>query len=161
MHVVYIQCWLMHISVDSLRILVSILPGFWMDIGQPKEFIIGTGSYLAFLHQSAPEKLATGDGIVGNVLVVSHVDCVPYDSVLSTPCDGLGTRLPAYTLHSFIVVMVEGIKPSMMCTHACTRACTHACTHAHTYTYARTHTHSVLEECGVQLYRRMGGLRDD
>ncbi len=47
------------------------LPGFWMDIGQPKDFITGTGSYLSFLRKSAPEKLARGDGIVGNVLVVS------------------------------------------------------------------------------------------
>lgn len=47
------------------------MAGFWMDIGQPKDFITGTGSYLSFLRKSAPEKLATGEGIVGNVLVVS------------------------------------------------------------------------------------------
>lgn len=45
------------------------LEGFWMDIGQPKDFIIGTGLYLSFLHRTAPEQLATREGIVGNVLV--------------------------------------------------------------------------------------------
>ena len=47
------------------------LPGFWMDIGQPKDFIIGTGFYLSFLRQKYPKTLAEGNGFVGNVLVVS------------------------------------------------------------------------------------------
>ena len=47
--------------------------GFWMDIGQPKDFIIGMGLYLSFLHDNFPEKLEQGDNFVGNVLVVSGI----------------------------------------------------------------------------------------
>ena len=42
-----------------------------MDIGQPKDFLIGMGMYLDFLRRTAPGKLATGENFVGNVLVVS------------------------------------------------------------------------------------------
>ena len=44
-----------------------------MDIGQPKDFITGTGFYLEHLKMSQPERLATGDSYVGNVLVVRRV----------------------------------------------------------------------------------------
>ena len=47
-----------------------------MDIGQPKDFITGMGLYLEHLKNSQPEKLATGDSFVGNVLVVrTYVGC--------------------------------------------------------------------------------------
>ena len=42
-----------------------------MDIGQPKDFITGTTLYLNYLRQINPGILAQGEGIVGNVLVVS------------------------------------------------------------------------------------------
>lgn len=45
------------------------LSGFWMDIGQPKDFITGTTLYLNYLRQINPGILAQGEGIVGNVLV--------------------------------------------------------------------------------------------
>ena len=44
-----------------------------MDIGQPKDFIIGTGLYLEHLKQAHPERLASGESFVGNVLVVGKV----------------------------------------------------------------------------------------
>lgn len=44
------------------------LPGFWMDVGQPKDYLVGIGLYLNSLRTSAPEKLATGKGIIGPVL---------------------------------------------------------------------------------------------
>ncbi|KAI1305861.1 Mannose-1-phosphate guanyltransferase beta [Halotydeus destructor] len=47
------------------------LDGFWMDVGQPKDFLTGMGLYLESLRQSKPEALFTGPGIVGNVLVDS------------------------------------------------------------------------------------------
>ena len=43
-----------------------------MDIGQPKDFIIGMGLYLSFLHDNFPEKLEQGENFVGSVLVVSN-----------------------------------------------------------------------------------------
>ena len=45
--------------------------GFWMDIGQPKDFIVGMGLYLSFLHDNFPDRLEHGENFVGNVLVVS------------------------------------------------------------------------------------------
>ncbi|KAJ3009181.1 mannose-1-phosphate guanyltransferase [Thoreauomyces humboldtii] len=45
------------------------LPGFWMDVGQPKDYLIGTGLYLTGLHKSAPERLATGPHISGYALI--------------------------------------------------------------------------------------------
>ncbi|KAJ3151467.1 mannose-1-phosphate guanyltransferase [Geranomyces variabilis] len=45
------------------------LPGFWMDVGQPKDYLIGTGLYLESLRQKAPTTLHSSDEIVGNVLV--------------------------------------------------------------------------------------------
>nr|XP_020466787.1 mannose-1-phosphate guanyltransferase beta isoform X2 [Monopterus albus] len=45
------------------------LQGFWMDIGQPKDFLTGMCMYLQSLRQHAPERLRTGPGFLGNVLV--------------------------------------------------------------------------------------------
>lgn len=42
-----------------------------MDIGQPKDFLTGMCMYLQSLRQHAPERLRTGPGFLGNVLVVS------------------------------------------------------------------------------------------
>lgn len=43
-----------------------------MDIGQPKDFLTGMCMYLQSLRQRAPERLHTGPGFLGNVLVVSY-----------------------------------------------------------------------------------------
>uniref|UniRef100_A0A5F9CVG7 Mannose-1-phosphate guanylyltransferase catalytic subunit beta n=1 Tax=Oryctolagus cuniculus TaxID=9986 RepID=A0A5F9CVG7_RABIT len=45
------------------------LQGFWMDIGQPKDFLTGMCLFLQSLRQKQPERLCSGPGIVGNVLV--------------------------------------------------------------------------------------------
>lgn len=51
--------------------LMHFLPaGFWMDIGQPKDFLTGMCLFLQSLRQKKPEQLCSGPGIVGNVLVV-------------------------------------------------------------------------------------------
>lgn len=47
------------------------LQGFWMDVGQPKDFLIGIGLYLSHLAKTSPKDLAQGEHIVGNVLIVS------------------------------------------------------------------------------------------
>lgn len=41
-----------------------------MDIGQPKDFLTGMCLFLQSLRQKHPERLYSGPGIVGNVLVV-------------------------------------------------------------------------------------------
>ena len=45
------------------------LPGFWMDVGQPKDFLAGMGLYLHFLKTHSDSKLSTGLGIVGPVII--------------------------------------------------------------------------------------------
>ncbi|XP_063231363.1 mannose-1-phosphate guanyltransferase beta [Bacillus rossius redtenbacheri] len=45
------------------------LKGFWMDVGQPKDFLTGMSLYLASLRQRDPSALHAGAGVVGNVLV--------------------------------------------------------------------------------------------
>ncbi|MEE6519640.1 hypothetical protein FKM82_017338 [Ascaphus truei] len=45
------------------------LQGFWMDIGQPKDFLTGMCLYLQSVRQKHPERLHSGPGFVGNVLV--------------------------------------------------------------------------------------------
>ncbi len=47
------------------------LKGFWMDVGQPKDYLIGIGLYLNHVSKSDPKSLFKGEGVVGNVLVVS------------------------------------------------------------------------------------------
>jgi len=48
-----------------------VLPGFWMDIGQPKDFLAGTTLYLANLEETKSSLLATGEGVVGPVIIDS------------------------------------------------------------------------------------------
>ncbi|XP_059490483.1 mannose-1-phosphate guanyltransferase beta [Neocloeon triangulifer] len=45
------------------------LPGFWMDVGQPRDFLTGLALYLGSVRQNHPETLYNGPGVVGNVLV--------------------------------------------------------------------------------------------
>lgn len=48
------------------------LQGFWMDIGQPKDYLNGMSLYLNWLQTRDPEKLSTRLDVVGNVIVVSQ-----------------------------------------------------------------------------------------
>lgn len=45
------------------------LQGFWMDVGQPKDFLTGMCLYLTAVGQRAPATLHKGPSIVGNVLI--------------------------------------------------------------------------------------------
>jgi mannose-1-phosphate guanylyltransferase len=45
------------------------LKGFWMDVGQPKDFLTGTCLYLAHMHETSPNTLASGEGIHPPVLI--------------------------------------------------------------------------------------------
>eukprot|EP01116_Phalansterium_solitarium_P005051 TRINITY_DN1634_c0_g1_i1.p1 TRINITY_DN1634_c0_g1~~TRINITY_DN1634_c0_g1_i1.p1 ORF type:complete len:390 (-),score=142.59 TRINITY_DN1634_c0_g1_i1:514-1590(-) len=46
-----------------------VLPGFWMDVGQPRDFLAGTGLYLKSLEHRKSTELASGPGFHGAVLV--------------------------------------------------------------------------------------------
>lgn len=45
------------------------LEGFWMDVGQPKDFLSGTVLYLNSLNKKKSDKLAHGANVVGNALI--------------------------------------------------------------------------------------------
>ena len=49
------------------------LQGFWMDVGQPKDFLTGMCMYLSSIRQRKPEMLAQGPCIMGNVIVVRNL----------------------------------------------------------------------------------------
>lgn len=57
------------VMADEGQLYAMELPGFWMDIGQPKDFLTGMCLYLTSLRQKQSSKLYTGPGVVGNVLV--------------------------------------------------------------------------------------------
>ena len=45
------------------------LDGFWMDIGQPKDYLTGMCLYLNYVRHTRPSSLASGEEILGNVLI--------------------------------------------------------------------------------------------
>ncbi|GAB6026392.1 hypothetical protein CHUAL_012595 [Chamberlinius hualienensis] len=45
------------------------LNGFWMDVGQPKDFLTGMCLYLSSLNQKQSSQLYQGAGVIGNVLI--------------------------------------------------------------------------------------------
>ena len=49
------------------------LDGFWMDIGQPKDFLLGTSLYLESLRTNNPKMLSEESNTIGNVLIVIHL----------------------------------------------------------------------------------------
>ncbi|CAI4228337.1 unnamed protein product [Auanema sp. JU1783] len=54
---------------ESQDLFAYVLPGFWMDVGQPKDFIKGTTLYLAHQRKANPSLLANTENIRGNVLI--------------------------------------------------------------------------------------------
>ncbi|CAN0926501.1 Mannose-1-phosphate guanylyltransferase 1 [Linum grandiflorum] len=56
------------------KLFAMVLPGFWMDIGQPKDYITGLRLYLDSLRKKSSSKLAAGSHIIGNVLVDDSAD---------------------------------------------------------------------------------------
>ncbi|KAJ7520855.1 hypothetical protein O6H91_19G026000 [Diphasiastrum complanatum] len=84
------------------QLFAMVLPGFWMDIGQPKDYITGLQLYLDFLRRNMTEKLAIGNFILGNVIIheTAHIgegcligpdvsigqDCVIEDGVRLSKC---------------------------------------------------------------------------
>ncbi|KAJ0525540.1 putative nucleotidyltransferase [Helianthus annuus] len=55
--------------VSENQLYAMVLPGYWMDIGQPKDYITGLRLYLDSLRMKSPSKLASGAHIIGNVLI--------------------------------------------------------------------------------------------
>lgn len=57
------------VMANSGQLYAMELSGFWMDVGQPKDFLTGMCMYLANQKQKSPENLYSGQGVNGNVLV--------------------------------------------------------------------------------------------
>ncbi|KAJ7546261.1 hypothetical protein O6H91_08G032600 [Diphasiastrum complanatum] len=54
---------------SECSLYAMVLPGFWMDIGQPRDYITGLRLYLDSLRRIAPSKLSKGTHVVGNVII--------------------------------------------------------------------------------------------
>lgn len=51
------------------RLYAMVSTGFWMDIGQPKDYLMGLRLYLDRLRRNSSLELAVGPNIAGNVLI--------------------------------------------------------------------------------------------
>lgn len=87
-----------HIAADN-RLFAYVLPGYWMDVGQPRDYLKGLHLHLDSQRIHRPSILATGPGIRGNVLVDPSakigLDClIGPDVSISANCNiGNGVRL--------------------------------------------------------------------
>lgn len=93
------------------QLCAMILPGFWMDIGQPKDYISGLCKYLTSQKTKNPDSLAQGPHIVGPVLIHPSAqigkDCVlgPYVSIGPNVVVEDGVRLKRTSLFPGVRVM--------------------------------------------------------
>jgi mannose-1-phosphate guanylyltransferase len=51
------------------ELYAMVLPGYWMDIGQPHDYLIGMCLHLESIRAHNPAALASGPGIIGDVLI--------------------------------------------------------------------------------------------
>jgi mannose-1-phosphate guanylyltransferase len=59
---------------DDSQLYAMELNGFWMDVGQPKDYLTGMCLYLDSLRRKNPENLQGDSCFVGNVLIVRSFD---------------------------------------------------------------------------------------
>jgi len=57
------------VMANEGQLYSMVLPGFWMDIGQPKDFLAGTTLYLTHLQETNSDLLYTGENIIGPVVI--------------------------------------------------------------------------------------------
>mmetsp|Transcript_7523 Transcript_7523/g.11982 ORF Transcript_7523/g.11982 Transcript_7523/m.11982 type:complete len:359 (+) Transcript_7523:62-1138(+) len=53
------------------QLFQMVLPGFWMDVGLPKDYLTGMCLFLAALGEKGSDQLRKGKGFIGNVMVDS------------------------------------------------------------------------------------------
>ncbi|KAL6783718.1 GMP1 [Auxenochlorella protothecoides x Auxenochlorella symbiontica] len=56
------------IAADG-RLHTMNLEGYWMDVGQPKDYLTGLGLHLACVRNRRPQELAAGEGVRGDVII--------------------------------------------------------------------------------------------
>jgi mannose-1-phosphate guanylyltransferase len=87
-----------------------VLPGYWMDIGQPHDYLSGQTLHLSSLRESSPSELASGDNIRGNVIIAEGATVDPTaivgpNVVLGPGCSvGAGSKVQNSTLLAGAVV---------------------------------------------------------
>lgn len=82
-----------------------VLPGYWMDIGQPKDYLAGQTLYLSSLKEIGQgDKLATGPNIKGNVIIdptakIDPTSIIGPNVVIGAGCKvGAGNKISNTTL---------------------------------------------------------------
>ena len=70
------------------KLHAMVLPGFWMDIGQPRDYITGLRLYLDSLRKRALGCLSSGPHVLGNVLI--HETAIIGDDCLIGPDVAIG-----------------------------------------------------------------------
>nr|AGL46676.1 GDP-mannose pyrophosphorylase [Gracilaria changii]AGL46677.1 GDP-mannose pyrophosphorylase [Gracilaria changii] len=104
------------------KLYVMELKGFWADVGQPKDYLIGQSLKLNALSKRDPEALMAGERYTGNVMVhptakIGQGCSVGPDVVIGANCViGDGTRIKGSTIlpgtqigmHSFIEKSIIG-----------------------------------------------------
>lgn len=58
---------------DAKKLYAITLPGYWMDVGQPKDYLTGLTLHLSSVRNHNPSQLASGSHIQGNVLIAPNV----------------------------------------------------------------------------------------
>ena len=56
------------IAADG-KLYAMALEGYWMDVGQPKDYLTGLGLHLDALRRRKPEELTEGEYVRGNVII--------------------------------------------------------------------------------------------
>lgn len=91
---------------EESRFFTFKLTQFWMDIGQPADYLKGIELFLQYLRRTSPHLLATGEGISGNVLVHPTAKVHPDSLIGPNVCIGenciveAGARLKSTCLFS-------------------------------------------------------------
>jgi mannose-1-phosphate guanylyltransferase len=70
-----------------------VLPGYWMDIGQPKDYLSGQTLHLSSLKTLSPETLATGDNVKGNCIIAASATIDPSSVIGPNVVIGEGCKI--------------------------------------------------------------------
>ena len=79
------------------EIYQMVLPGYWMDIGQPKDYLSGQTMYLQSQKENRSGILAEGDNIIGNVMIDSTATIHPEAQIGPNVVVGPGCKIGAGT----------------------------------------------------------------
>lgn len=61
--------------MNKARRLLLLPSGFWMDVGQPKDFVIGSCMYLEHMSQVKPEMLCKNESCLGKLKLIFVLLC--------------------------------------------------------------------------------------